>query len=505
MASRRLSHRVARNSFIPLLFFSSTAALAQQAAPHCAFPASALGGPVNAHTRFVERNLLPAIIIDGAKPFALEDRMRAYGVPGVSVAVIHNGKLEWARGWGVRDAGSCAPVTPDTDFQAASISKVLTALTALRLVEESKISLDKDINSYLKSWKLPPNAKLAPTPITLRELLSHTAGLNVWGFPGYGVGSRLPTPVQVLNGEAPANTEPVKVVLPQDQQWQYSGGGYVIAQVALSDVTGESFDKLAEEKVLRPLGMRRSAFAQPPSATILKNAAMGHYWSDKLVPGGYHIYPELGPAGLWTTPADLSRLLLDLQASANGRASKLLSAKMTAEMLTPGKGDWGLGAELSGTGATRRFGHDGVNEGYQSRMVAYVRKGEGVVVMTNGGGRRLADEIIRSVATDYGWAELASKRVDETALSAEALARFAGRYQAGGISVDLTIKDGHLIGQTDGPQPERLIALTPERFETDVSGIVVEFQKGQDGSITGFRIVENGPPMSFTRAAIGSP
>src|SRR5205823_6025560 len=214
-------HCLARIGFFPLVVFGATAAAAQQAAPHCKFPAARLGGPVNVHTRFVEKNLLPTLVVAGATPFALEDRMRDYGVPGVSVAVIHDGKLEWARGWGVRDANTCAPVTPSTDFQAGSISKVVTALTALRLVEVSKLNLDKDINAYLTSWKLPPNEKLAPKSVTLRQLLTHTAGLNVHGFPGYTVGSRLPSPVQVLNGESPANTEAVRLVLPVAKQWEY--------------------------------------------------------------------------------------------------------------------------------------------------------------------------------------------------------------------------------------------------------------------------------------------
>lgn len=500
MVSSRRSYCLTRSSLIPLLLLGSTAAIAQRAAPHCSFPAAAVGGPVNAHTRFVERNLQPAIVEAGAKPFALEDRMRSYGVPGVSVAVIHNGKLEWARGWGVRDANSCAAVTPQTDFQAASISKLVTALTALRLVEQGKLDLDKDINAYLTSWKLPSD-KLAPKSITLRELLSHTAGLNVHGFPGYVPGSRIPTPVQVLNGEAPAVTEAVKVVLPPDRQWQYSGGGYVIAQVALSDATGKPFDELAQEEVLRPLGMRRSAFAQPPSAAILSNAAMGHA-EGRVIPGGYHVYPELGPAGLWTTPSDLARVLMDIQASANGRPSRLLSPKMTAQMLTPVKGDWGLGPALFGAGADRRFGHDGVNEGFQSTMVAYVQKGDGVIVMTNGGGMRLANEIVRAVATDYGWTELEGKPIVEARLSPDALAALAGRYEWGGLSVYVDLRDGHLFAQTGGPDPERLIALTADRFKTEGTGIVVEFQKTQDGKVGGFRIVEGGPgPMALARVA----
>lgn len=490
----------ARNSIIPILLLGSSAALAQQATPHCAFPNSRLGGPVNAHTRFVEKNLLPTIVTADTKPIALEERMRAHGVPGVSVAVIHNGKLEWARGWGVRDTNSCAPVTPQTDFQAASISKVVTALIALRLVEQGKLDLDKDVNSYLTSWRLARHEKLAPKSVTLRELLSHTAGLNVHGFPGYAVGRPVPTAMQVLDGKAPAVTEGVKLVLPASQQWQYSGGGYVMAQVAMSDVTGLPFEQLAEQEVLRPLGMHRSSFAQPPTPKVLRNAAFGHAdW--KVIAGGYHIYPELGPAGLWATPADLARLLLDIQASANGRPSKILSPTMTAQMLTSVKGNWGLGPALFGAGADRRFGHDGVNEGFQSTMVGYVHKGSGIIVMTNGAGKRLADEIVRAVATDYGWNDLAVKPIVEASLSPAALTRLAGRYAGSGMSVYLDLRDGHLFAQTGGPEPERLIALAPKQFKTQVSGIVVEFQDGQDGGVKGFRILEGGPPIELARTA----
>lgn len=490
--------------FIPLLLLGSGTALAQQAAPLCAFPAADLGGPVNAHTRFVEQHLLPAVLEPGAKPFVLKDRMRVYGVPGVSVAVVHDGKLEWARGWGVRDANTCTPVTPEAAFQAASISKVVTALTALRLVEGGKLSLDDDINRTLTSWQLPRDDKLAPKSVTLRELLSHTAGINVHGFPGYEAGARIPTAVQVLNGAAPAVTEAVKVVLPVGQQWQYSGGGYVITQLALSDVSGLPFDQLAEREVLGPLGMHRSAFAQPPSLAILSNAASGHV-DGKVIAGRYHVYPELGPAGLWTTPSDLARLLMAIQASMNGRPSRLLSPAMTAKMLTPVKGNWGLGPALSGSGEDRRFGHDGVNEGFESTMVAYVQKGDGVVVMTNGaGGKRLADEIVRAVTSDYGWNGLVDKPVVEARLSQDALARLAGRYEGKGASVYLDIRDGHLFVQSGGPTPEPLIALTPVRFKTEYSGIVVDFQTGPDGKASGFRILEGWTPMTFVHTTDGA-
>jgi hypothetical protein len=193
--------------------------------------------------------------------------------------------------------------------------------------------------------------------------------------------------------------------------------------------------------------------------------------------------------------------LLDIQKSAQGKQARLLSPAMTKAMLTAVKGDWGLGPALFGSGAARRFGHDGVNEGFQSTMVAYVDKGEGVVVLTNGAGKRLADEIVRAVATDYGWKELASEPVVEAALPIATLAALSGPYEGGGLSVYLDLREGHLFAQTGGPEPERLIAISPTRFKTSVSGIVVEFDWNADGKPEGFRIVEGGPPATLLRVS----
>jgi CubicO group peptidase (beta-lactamase class C family) len=489
-----------RGAIFLCLLGTSGAALAADASAPCARPARPAGGTTNAHTLYVEQNLLPAVVEAGAKPLALDDRMQAYGVPGVSVAVIHKGKLDWARGWGVRDASSCKPVTTETVFQAASISKVVTAVLALRLVEQGKLALDHDINDYLRSWKLPANGDAGRQPVTLRHLLSHTAGLNVHGFPGYRAGTAVPTALQVLNGQAPANTEAVRSLTSPGAEWRYSGGGYVIAQLALEDVGGRSFSTLADSEIFKPLGMRHSAYAQPLSGLIARNAASGHN-DGKVIPGRYHVYPELGPAGLWTSAADLALLLLDLQKSANGNQARLLSSGMTKAMLKPVKGGWGLGPALFGSGPGRRFAHDGVNEGFQSTMVAYVEKGEGVIILTNGAGKRLADEIVRAVATDYGWTELASKPIIEATLPSATLARLAGHYEGGGLSVYLDLREGHLFAQTGGPEPERLIAISPTRFKTSVSGIVVDFDRASDGGASGFRIVEGGPPISLLRLA----
>jgi CubicO group peptidase (beta-lactamase class C family) len=465
----------------------------------CATLPPAVGGPSNAHTRFVEKNLYPAVIQPDAGPSTLFDRMRTYEVPGISVAVIHHGKLDWARGWGVRDAASCAPVTQDTAFQAASISKLVTAVLALRMVEQGKLDLDGNINRVLHSWQLPVDPKLAPDGVTLRQLLSHTAGLSTHGFAGYLPDAPLPSTVQILEGQAPANNEKVRSILPVGGQWVYSGGGYVLVQLALSDASGVPFAALAQHELLDPLGMTRSAFAQPPSPAIRSNMAFAHA-QGRPIAGNYHVYPELAPAGLWASPTDLARLLIDVQASAGGGSGHRLSPAMTREMLTPVKGVWGLGAALYPDGIPR-FGHDGLNEGFESLMIAYSGKGEGIVAMTNGGaGRRLINEVVRAVATDYGWKEVAAPAAPEQALPATYLQTLAGTYQGGDLTVLLEARPDGLYAYIGQPNPERLRATSPTRFQVESIDVVIEFNADRSS----FDIVE-GPALRFVRSAMPLP
>jgi CubicO group peptidase (beta-lactamase class C family) len=311
----------ARMTFCALLLATIAAppASAQSTPKTCAAPSVAAGGPSNAHTAYVETSLRPAVIKPGAPPLTLAEEMRRYDVPGISVAVIHEGKIAWARGWGLRDLASCAPVTPDTAFQAASISKVITAMIALRLVEQGRIGLDRNINAALRSWQMPRDETLAPGGITLRQLLSHTAGLGVHGFGhGYRPGEALPTVIQILDGTPPAGNPPVRSILPAGGQFEYSGGGYMVAQLALTDVSGLSFADLAQREVLGPLGMTRSAFAMPPSPRIRADMASGSAWG-KPIADDDAVLPQLAAAGLWTSAGDLARVLIDLQASAAGQ------------------------------------------------------------------------------------------------------------------------------------------------------------------------------------------
>ena len=362
----------------------------------------------------VEKSLLPGIVIAG-RPIpvkALAERMAALKTPGVSVAVINDGKIEWAKGYGVTETGVGTPVTPRTLFQAASLSKPVAALAALRLVEQGKLVLDQDVNERLTSWKVPENEFTKGEKVTLRRLLSHSAGLTVSGFPGYQADAPVPALVQVLDGQNPANTAAIRVDVVPGTIWRYAGGGYTVMQQLLMDVTGKPFPSLLAELVLQPIGMKDSTCEQPLPDARRASAASGHRSDGSLLPGRFHTYPEMAAAGLWTTPTDLARFLMEIQQALKGR-SKILTPEMARQMTAMQKGTYGLGLSLEGAGPSAAFGHGGSNAGFKCGMTAFVEGGRGAVVMTNGDqGGRLASEILRTIAAEYRLAVAAAAAKD---------------------------------------------------------------------------------------------
>jgi CubicO group peptidase (beta-lactamase class C family) len=361
---------------------------------------------VQRHIERVISCLQPKVVVkDGPHPCAtLSERMTALHVPGVSLYVMHEGS-SWGRGFGVAQLGGKS-VFPDTLFQAGSISKPVAAMAALHLVHEKKLTLDADINSELVSWKLPNSPAANGKTVILRELLTHTAGLNVHGFPGYAAGEPVPTLIQVLDGQKPANTPPIRIDSEPGSQWRYSGGGFTVMQQILLDVTGEPFPKLMRDTVLVPLGMIHSTYQQPLPQELQASAATPYDEDGSPVPGGAHIYPEMAAAGLWTTAPDLGRFAEELERSLQGKGNLhgVLNRELARQMVTPGKGRWGLGLQIGGSDADPYFSHGGSDAGFESLLVAYENHLDGAVVMTNAqGGIRLAEEIMQSIATEYGW------------------------------------------------------------------------------------------------------
>ncbi len=239
------------------------------------------------------------VSLEGEAPISMSLRewMALHRIPGLSVAVFEGHRIVWAKAYGVREAGGTAPVALDTLFQAGSISKPVTALAVMRHAEAGKWMLDEPVNGKLASWKVPDNEFTARQKVTLRRLLSHSAGTTVHGFPGYAAGGPLPTVVQVLDGVPPANTAPVRVDVVPGTRTRYSGGGTTIVQLMMVDQLGKPFPQIMQEAVFGPLGLKDSTFEQPLPPGLAARAASGTRADGTVVPGRWHVYPEMAAAG----------------------------------------------------------------------------------------------------------------------------------------------------------------------------------------------------------------
>jgi len=458
---------------------------------------------IDSRVERVVSGLLPRTTLRNrwAAPARLSDRMAHYHTPGLSIAVVNDGRIEWARAFGSAEAGK--PLTERTLFQAGSISKPIFALAAVRLAQEGKLSLDEDVGGYLKSWKVPATGGFQPR-ITLRQLLTHSAGLSVHGFPGYGTDEPLPTVVQVLDGSPPANTDPVRVNILPGVQFRYSGGGITVAQLAITELLGRPFPKLMRELILEPIGMADSTYEQPLPPALAARAATAHPWKGRPLPGRWHVYPEMAAAGLWTTPWDLARAGIEVQKALKGEHA-VLTRERAAEMLTPQiQDDMGIGFFLEGKGETMRFGHGGWDEGFVARAVFYKEGGRGAVVMINSNeGAAILDEVLRAVATEYAWPGFFDEEEKPAPVAATLLDGYVGEYTGKfGLRVGVA-REGDALSLKVGEQPA--LTLRPEsdvRFFSADLDTAVSFQKKDAGAVTGLTLEQGGRQVSADRVAV---
>ena len=353
----------------------------------------------------VKKGIEPINLGKNKTPVALDlaGLMKLCNDPGLSVTVIEQYNIAWAKAYGTTELGGTTPVTTSTLFQAGSISKPVAATGMLALVEAGKLSLDEDVNVKLKTWKVPENEFTKEQKVTLRRLASHTAGLTVHGFPGYDVDEKVPTLVEIFNGEKPANTAPIRVDIVPGTQERYSGGGVTIEQQLMMDVTGIPFPVLMKETVLDKIGMSDSSYEQPLGAAWAARTATGTYRDGKSVHGKWHVYPEMAAAGLWTTPTDLAKFAIEIALSKQGKSNLVLSQKMTEEMLTPVKDEAGLGLFLEKDNPGQ-FGHNGADEGFQALLTMNAATGNGVAMMADSdNGISLMNAVLRRIAKEYGW------------------------------------------------------------------------------------------------------
>ena len=420
------------------------------------------------------------------------DRMRELNVPGVSAALVEHGDVVAQAAYGTKTAGDDAPVEETTRFQACSISKPVTSLGMLRLVEQGRLDLDADVNDTLRAWRIPSNGAWSPR-VTLRHLASHSAGLTAHGFPGYRRRATLPTLPQVLSGVSPANTEGVRVDIVPGVQFRYSGGGTTVMQLLLEEVTGQPIADLLRELVLEPLGMMHSSYEQPLPEALHDQAATAHDPDGRPVPGGWHVYPEQCAAGLWTTPGDLCRFAIGIQRAVAGADGAVVSAATAETMLSPqtppspsaerigGLNAVGIGPFLrSVDGHTTYFGHSGGNEGFRCHLLAHRDEGYAACVMTNSdAGVPLVIDAFDAIATARGWSGYTTEPLDALPPRGAELDVFAGRFISdAGLAVEID-RSGSLLEVTIGDQrPAPFVATDATTLASQVLDTTITVADG---------------------------
>jgi CubicO group peptidase (beta-lactamase class C family) len=474
-----------------------------------AVPAPAQDTTLAARIRRVESGLATPVVVAGRPDLngVITDRMRAHNTPAVSIAVINDGRIEWARAYGTLQAGGSVPADTATLFQAASISKPVATLGMLLLAQRGELDLDADVNTFLRTWRVPENAFTAREKVTLRRIASHSAGLTVHGFPGYAMSAAVPTTVQILEGQAPANTAPVRVDTLPGSLMRYSGGGMTVMQQVMEDVTRRPFAEILRETVLRPLGMMHSSYDYNVSRERAARTARAHARDGTPIAGGWHRYPEMAAAGLWTTPSDLARFVLAVHHAARGREGGLISPALARQMLTQQSGEngggFGLGLQVEGMGTPGAwFGHSGSNEGYRAQVIMFPATGKGAVVMTSSEtGNDVMFDILRSIAREYGWpafrpVEKTAVPIDPAALR-DAPGRYQGMFQGDTVVYTVTAADGALgMANRNWPAPRTLYpaATTEARFFVRESEREYTFERDASGRPVRIRVTGGGAP-----------
>ncbi len=451
----------------------------------------------------IENGLVPepGIVIKGQAPqrMALFDRMELYKVPGVSIAVINDFKIEWAKGYGVKETGGDDPVTTETLLQAASISKPVAAFATLYFVEQGLLDLDEDVNKKLISWEVPENEFTKDKKVTLRGIMSHNAGLTVHGFGGYAQGKEVPSLLQILDGEKPANSASIRVDIKPGSKYRYSGGGYTLMQQLLIDVLGKPFPDIMRETVLDKIGMINSTYEQPLPESFEVHAARAHRINGNMIKGRWHAYPEMAAAGLWTTPSDLCRFAIEIMLSRAGKSNSVLSREMVRNMLTDQNENVGLGLFLWNEGKDFRFMHGGSNAGFKCTLVVYPEKGQGAAIMTNGDyGGILNSEILRSLSAEYGWKDFKPTEKAVVKINPEIYDAFAGTYQlTPARKLEVTREGSHLFIEPIQVIPTEYVKceIFPESenmFFMTRTDQKITFTRDKEGKVTGLILEQRG-------------
>lgn len=437
----------------------------------------------------VENNIVGQLLLNDEQPNTITERMAKYKVKGLSIAVIHNYKIEWAKAYGWADEEEKRPMTTETLFEPGSISKALNALGILKLAQDKKIDLSTDINTYLTSWKFPYDSLSKGKKINLAQILSHNAGLSVHGFPGHDIKGPIPTVIEILNGKKPSLTPAVRSVFEPDLKYQYSGGGTTISQLILTDVTKQDYDVWMYENVLKPIGMINSSYSQPPAKNKRDLCATAYRKDGTAIEHKFHVYPEQAAAGLWTTPSELCNYIIDMQLAYQGKTSKVLSPEMVKLHLTPyNNGRTSMGSFIEDSKGSKYFQHSAGNDGFCGQLVGSLDEGNGVVVLLNGNEGKLLSEVVNSVAKTYNWKNSyrEPQRKKSIVVDESTLKTYEGIYIYENSWAGIGKKDSIYHFYTDNMYVKMYYTTPTSFFNTEFSS-VKEFIKDEKGNITGYK------------------
>ncbi len=437
----------------------------------------------------VEKGLLRAVFLKGQKPEKLDllERMQFYKVPGVSIAVLDKYQIEWAKSYGIKDVQGAQPVTRETIFQAGALSQPIAAAVALHYVDSGRLDLDKDVNAWLHTWKIPTNPFTAKNKVTLRELLTHSAGFPSLVFPGYFQKEPIPDLSQVLAGEKPAKNQPLQCESEPGRRVRDSEAGFTVLQQLLGELEKKPFEAIAREVVFDPLSLKNSTFDFPLPEVMRPNAASGHLRDGSPVEGGWQNYPELAAKGLWTNPTEFASFVIELLETAMEKSAKILSPAAARSMLTAQLEYKGFGFNVEGAGEENNFNLRGKTTGYASHLVVYPSRGQGAVIMTNStNGSFLIDEILRAISAACLWPHFKPLERPLFRLDPSIYKQYVGQYQvAPDYVLDVSYEDYYLIVRPSGQAPTKFYVESETIFFSVDPYIRIQFRRDEAGKVAG--------------------
>lgn len=443
----------------------------------------------------------------------VEEAMKDKGLKGLSVAVFENYEIAWTKTWGVKDAESKDTMDVNTTFCTASVSKPVTATLFAILEEKGLIDLKAPVSTYLKRWQLPESDLIAGMEVTLEHLLSHTAGTSQHGHKDLYGGDNIPTVIESLNGEIPGGNRKIEFLDTPGTSWRYSGGGYVIAQIAVEDYLGKTLVELAEEHLFSPLNLKNTTFIQPNEPEFfLTNIAKSHDRNGQIIADGIQISPQLAPSGLWSNPTDMAVLMIEIQKALNGKGSRIISyevAKRVTDIATlKVMGGWSLGWERRfAFGNHDWFSHGGSNGGMGGHIYATMQGGNGIAFFGNGGNASripILNSLRNSIIRSHGW-HIPLNQNKFRAIPDSLGNQLKGNYSSVlfGEIVPIEYKEGQLFARNfGGSQKAKLFYLGNKTFKVDQSNRIIRFDEVNpvDNQIYTAILIQNGAQTDMNYA-----